>query len=232
MPPASSAIGSRRFASLEPELAALRSQMRSEEEGRTSERSVLTFTTSGAQAQYRESQAQAVLAEQEAGRASLLRTSGLISQAEAERAEADAASKRAAAESMRAGMERLQPELQVRDHDRDVRLKQLLADITKLDAEAATSAANLRRLEFELQKRSIRASITGKLSECAPLRPGAHIIEGQQLGIILPDSKLQVVAEFDPAAALGKIRPGQSAVIRLQGFPWAQFGTLRARFRK
>lgn len=217
-----------RFRSLEPELAALRSQMRSEEEGRTSERSVLSFSTSGAEAQYRESQAQAVLAEQEAGRASLLRTGGLISEADAERAKTDAASKRAAAESMRAGMERLRPELQVRDRDRDVRLKQLLADITKLDAEAATSAANLRRLEFELQKRSIRASITGKLSECAPLRPGAHVVEGQQLGIILPDRKLQVVAEFDPAAALGKIRPGQNAVVRLQGFPWAQFGTVRA----
>ena len=217
-----------RFAALEPELAALRSQMRSEEEGRASERSVLTFSTSGAEAQYRQAEAQAVLAQQEAGRAGLLRADGLISEAEAERAKAEAASKLAAAENMRVAIARLQPELQVRNGDRDVRLKQLLTDITKLEAEEATSAANLKRLEFELHKRNIRASITGKLSECAPLRPGAHVVEGQQLGIILPDSNLQLIAEFDPAAAFGKIHRGQNAIVRLQGFPWAQFGTLQA----
>ena len=216
------------LASLGPELAALRSQMRSEEEGRSSERTVLTFSTDGAQAQYRQAQAQAALAEQEAGRASRLRAEGLISQAEAERASADAASKKAVAESIKVGVARLQPELQVRDRDRDVRLKQLLGNITKLEAEAAVSRTNCDRLEFELQKRSIRAPISGRLSECAPVRIGAHITEGQQLGMIVPGSKLQLVAEFEPSAAFGKIRPGQSAIVRLQGFPWAQFGTLRA----
>jgi membrane fusion protein, adhesin transport system len=37
------------------------------------------------------------------------------------------------------------------------------------------------------------------------------------------------VAEFAPDAALGKIHPGQNAVVKLEGFPWAQFGTLSAR---
>jgi multidrug resistance efflux pump len=216
------------FAALGPELAALRSQMRAEEEGGASERAVLRYSTGGAQAQYRQAQAQAALAEQEAGRAARLRADGLISVAEAERAKADALSKRDAAEGMKVGVARLRPELQVRDEDRDVRLKELLEDIAKVEAEAGASAANCKRLEYELQKRSIRAPITGRLSECAQVHPGAHIVEGQQLGVILPSSKLQLVAEFEPAAAFGKIRPGQSAIVRLQGFPWAQFGTLRA----
>ncbi len=216
------------LASLDPELAALRSQIRSEEEGRASERTVLTLSTDGAQAQYRQALTQARQAEQEAARADRLRAEGLISTADAERAGADAASRRAAADSMQVAVARLQPELQVRNRDRDVRLKQLQEEITKVEAEAVASSANCKRLEFEVRKRSIRAAVFGRLSECTPLRPGAHIAEGQQLGVIIPDSKLQLVAEFEPSAAFGKIHPGQNAVIRLQGFPWAQFGTLKA----
>jgi membrane fusion protein (multidrug efflux system) len=216
------------FAALEPELAALRLQMRSEDEARAAERTVLTFSTGSAQAQYQQAQAQQALAEQEAHRAARLRADGLISQADAERVSADAAGKRALAESMRVGVARLQPELQVRDRERDVRLKQLLGDITKLEAEAAASTANRQRLEYELLKRSIRAPIAGTLSECAQVHAGAHIAEGQQLGIIIPDNRLRLIAEFEPAAAFGKIRPGQNAIVRLQGFPWAQFGTVRA----
>ena len=46
--------------------------------------------------------------------------------------------------------------------------------------------------------------------------------------MILPDSRLQLIAEFEPANAFGKIHAGQHAIVRFQGFPWAQFGTVRA----
>jgi membrane fusion protein (multidrug efflux system) len=35
-----------------------------------------------------------------------------------------------------------------------------------------------------------------------------------------------MVAEFLPASAMGRIRPGQTARLRLEGFPWAQYGRL------
>lgn len=41
--------------------------------------------------------------------------------------------------------------------------------------------------------------------------------------------KLQIIAEFPPGAALGKVRPGQRAILRLDGFPWAQYGTVAAK---
>ena len=37
------------------------------------------------------------------------------------------------------------------------------------------------------------------------------------------------MAEFTPSAALGRLRPGQSGTLRLQGFPWAQYGTISAK---
>jgi len=214
--------------SLGPELAALRSQMGSEENGRVEEQTLLTISTEGAQAQYRQAQAQEFLAAGEAERAKQLRTDGLISEADAQRATADAQSRQAASQSLRSTVSQLLPQLGVRNRAREVRLKQLLGDIGKLEAEAAISAANIKRLRYDLEKRRVRAEITGTLSECASVRPGAHITEGQQLGIIVPGRALQLVAEFEPAAAFGKLHPGQIAIVRLHGFPWAQFGTLTA----
>jgi hypothetical protein len=58
---------------------------------------------------------------------------------------------------------------------------------------------------------------------------GSHITEGQRLGVILPGGTIEVVAEFSPSAAMGKIHPGQKGSMRLDGFPWAQYGAVSAR---
>lgn len=217
-----------RLATLRPQLEALRAQMDSEGDGRADERKVLNLSLEGARAQYHEAEAQAILAEQQALRAGQLRAEGIMAEADAQRAKADAQSKRAAAENLRVAISRLEPELQVRETDREVRLKQLLGEIAKLEGDTATSAATIKRLEYEIERRRIRAPISGRLGESAALRPGSHISEGQQLGVILPRGKLQIIAEFQPSAALGKVRPGQRATVRLEGFPWAQYGTISA----
>ncbi len=217
-----------RFASLTPQLAALRSQMQSEGQGRSDEHQVLGFSVDAARAQYREAQVEAALAESQADRARRLRAEGILSEADTQRALADAEAKRAASDSLHLVLSRLTPEQHVRERDRDVRQKQILGDIAKVEADVSASSATIRRLEYELGQRLIRAPVSGRLGECAMLRPGVHINEGQQLGLILPRGKLQVVAEFQPADALGKIRPGQRAAVRLEGFPWTQFGTVPA----
>lgn len=217
------------LASLGPQLAALHAEVESEKQGSADERVAVTVAEGGAEAQRRQAEAQAELAEKEATRANRLRSEGLISEAEAQRANADARSKRAAAESAKISVARLEPELQIRRRDRDVKVAETLAGIAELESKMATSAANAKRLAFEIETRHIRAPVSGRLSECAVLRPGGYITAGQQLGVIVPGSKLQVVAEFAPDAAFGKIHPGQNARMKLEGFPWAQFGELHAR---
>ncbi len=216
------------LATLGPQLDALRSQIASEDDGRADERRVLGISVEGARAQYREADAQAALSEQEADRANRLHAEGIMADSEAQRAKADAQSKRAAAENLRVAISRLEPELQVRETARQVRLTQVAGEIAKLEADLATSSATVKRLDYGIARRKIRAPISGRLGECASLRPGSHISEGQQLGMILPRGELQVIAEFQPSAALGKVRPGQHATVRLQGFPWAQYGTVSA----
>lgn len=52
--------------------------------------------------------------------------------------------------------------------------------------------------------------------------------EGRQLGTILPPGRFKIVADFPPSAALGHIRPGQPARLRLDGLPWIQYGSISA----
>ena len=53
-----------------------------------------------------------------------------------------------------------------------------------------------------------------------------EVTEAARLEII-PAGKLHIVAQFPPSA-LGRIRTGQPARMRLGGFPWAEFGAVHA----
>ena len=53
--------------------------------------------------------------------------------------------------------------------------------------------------------------------------------EADRLAAIVPESPLRIVAQFLPAAAIGRVRVGQPARVRLIGFPWAESGSLQAR---
>jgi len=80
--------------------------------------------------------------------------------------------------------------------------------------------------QANVERRSIRAPISGKLAEVAEIRPGGVVDETDRLCAILPEGRLRAVAEFAPSDALGRIRPGQSAQLRLDGFPWTQYGSI------
>ena len=110
-----------------------------------------------------------------------------------------------------------------------IKSKETQAALAKLEGELRSGAEAVRRLEYEIERRRIRATVSGRLAECAAIHPGSHISEGDKLGVILPSGKLQVIAEFQPSAALGKLHPGQPASLRLEGFPWAQYGAVPAR---
>jgi membrane fusion protein (multidrug efflux system) len=58
------------------------------------------------------------------------------------------------------------------------------------------------------------------------LRVGTITRLGDRLGAIIPQGELKAVAYFPPDIALGRIRTGQSAQMRLQGFPWTQYGSV------
>jgi multidrug efflux pump subunit AcrA (membrane-fusion protein) len=91
----------------------------------------------------------------------------------------------------------------------------------------ALAEAMIRRLRHEVERRLIRAPVSGRVGESAEVRVGAVVRAADRLGAVVPPGRPRVVALF-PAAAAGRIHSGQPARIRLEGFPWMQYGTLAA----
>jgi membrane fusion protein (multidrug efflux system) len=66
------------------------------------------------------------------------------------------------------------------------------------------------------------------VGEIADLRIGAVVSRGLELARVVPEGGLQIVARYLPADAVGRIAPGQPGRLRLDGFPWTQYGSVAA----
>jgi membrane fusion protein (multidrug efflux system) len=217
-----------RLAALNRQLGALHVELAAEQKALVKASETATATVEEMQAQFRSAEARARLAEEEAKRVAALYASGLVSEVEFLRAKAEAERRRATAESLALAVKRLELDGQKQESDRIVSLERLRGEIARLEGESTTTLATIQRLQEEIERRRIRAPVSGRLAEAVTLRMGAVVREGDRLGAIVPPGKLRVVAEFPPAAALGRIRPGQPARLRLLGFPWTQYGSVRA----
>ncbi len=185
-----------------------------------------------ARQQTKSAEAPARYLEGEIDRVKKLHRQGLIAERDYQRAISDAASQRATADSLRAGIDRIGRDQRQRDSERLVRQQQIRSEITKLEGEIRNTRSGLDRLEFEIDRRVIRSPVAGRIGEAAVLRPGAFLAEGEKLAAIVPDGGVILVAQFPPAAAMGRVKQGKKARIRLQGFPWAQYGSLEGEVQR
>jgi membrane fusion protein (multidrug efflux system) len=191
------------------------------------ERETMEVALDEARARFAEADALATLAVQDAARLTALHQRRLVSDRDLAEADVEARRRRSAAESLRLVVSRLESEQHSREAERDVTRKRLLGDISRLEGERTTASATVGRIEFEAERRLVRAPVGGRIGEAQVLRPGAYVRAGETLGAIVPDGVLRIVAEFPPSA-LGRVRPGQPAKLRLRGFPWAEYGVVHA----
>jgi len=217
-----------RLATFIPQIEALRQEAAAEEQARAVERQTSSAALDQGRAQLRESQARAAYAKEDVGRLERLFAEGLIAEREYAKGKADVQSTGAAAEGLQLALPRMEREQRTRDSEREVRLRRITEQITNLESQRSMAVAEIERLQYELDQRRIRAPIAGRLGEVAALKIGAVLKEGDTLGAILPSGTIRVIAQFPPPAAFGRIRPGQPARLRLEGFPWAQYGTVAA----
>lgn len=223
----------RRLDGLLPQLAALRAEETAASRAVAEERAAAQSALAEARARHRELVAAADLAAEEAMRAGRLHSAGQLAELDLVRARAEAERRAAAAESAALAVTRLQREQRTAASDRSARLEELRREIGELEASRSAAAAAVERFASEADRRLIRAPVEGRIGEVADLRPGAVVEEGDTLAVIVPAAArplaaLRVVAQFSPGAALGRIRPGQRARLRLAGFPWAQYGSVAA----
>lgn len=214
---------------LESQVASLKTQVAQLEQAQVREQQTAQVAIEQAGAKYREADALARSADHEAHRLEKLAAEGLVPRRDYDIGKMEAERLRDAADSLKLEPDRIQRDLRTRESDRRAQLENLQSQIRKLEGDRTTVAASVERLSYEVERRLIRAPISGHVGEiAATLRTGAVVNEGDRLCAILPPGRLRAIAEFAPPAAFGRIRPGQPARLRLEGFPWAQYGSIAA----
>lgn len=183
---------------------------------------------SEASASAQEAQIAAAFARSMAERSASLVDLGVESSEAAEILQAKERGSEAVATIRRLQIARTRAELGERLATMRVDLARTAREEAELQRELAARIASLATLDHQIEQHSLRAPIAGRLGGVVPLQPGAVLARGAVVGRVIPDEPLRIVGRFTPAG-VGRIRPGQPARMRLDGFPWTEYGSLHGR---
>jgi len=124
---------------------------------------------------------------------------------------------------------RLRREQSVRGQTLTAQMLGLKREELKTEAQLRELAAATARLEYQIERKHYRAPASGHLVDVAELGTGAFIADGQRVGtIVANDADIRVRARF-PKEVVGMIQPGQTAQLKLDGYPWTIYGTVPAK---
>lgn len=182
-------------------------------------------------ARYRSGEARASLefAEENARRLKEESDAGSMPQMDALRARSEAARLAASGSALSADTRRIELEAALRAQQGQAQIENLNRSVAMLEAERAAGELSAQRLQADVERHLVRAPVGGRIGDFpAALRPGSYANAGDKLAIVVPAGDLVILADFPPAAVLGRVRPGQRARLRLAGFPWTQYGSIDA----
>lgn len=124
---------------------------------------------------------------------------------------------------------RLRREQGVRGQTLTAQLLGLKRDQLKTESQLRELTAAIARLEYQIDRKHYRAPASGHLVDVAELGAGAFIADGQRVGTIVSnDAEVRIRARF-PKEVVGMIQPGQTAQLKLDGYPWTIYGTVPAK---
>lgn len=215
-----------RCAGLRAQEAALAAELAAAEAAATATAEAGTAAAAAARADAAAAAAAAELAEADAARAASLAAGGYTAAADGEQkqaesaqrlAEANAASQRARRDQRAARRDALAGEAGVAS---------LRRELAALTAAAAVCTAQHKQAELAVQRHEIRAPSDGVIGRLAVNTPGAAVSAGDEIAAVVPEGDVRAVARFPVADAAGRIQPGQAARVRLDGFPWGQYGAV------
>ena len=187
-----------------------------------------TATRGAAEARATAAAAAASFAEGEVPTLRKLRVAGSVSKTQLERAKSNATSLRAlaTAESRESERTKWAEDSGLSDRAAEVAVRE--SALVGMKGALEESKVILERLALDRERHVIQAPIAGRLGEVDPPSPGAQLRAGERVAVVVPAGDLKLIADFPPEVAVGRIRPGQQASMRLHGFPWLQYGVLRA----
>jgi membrane fusion protein (multidrug efflux system) len=132
-------------------------------------------------------------------------------------------------DALESDVQKLLKETETHKHQQDAEIENLNREIARLKGEELITQTLMATLQQSIDNHTILSPVSGKIGEMIPLQVGSYVTAGDKLGSIIPYSDLKIVADFLPSSVIGRIKVGQTASMRLDAFPWAQYGTLKAK---
>ena len=218
-----------RLRAIPPRIESLRKEIALRELSRTEDRQAAQAAADAARFRSKEAMASADFAKDNARRMKDESGFGSVAQIDALRALSEAQKLSASSDAMASEIRRVESEALNRAHQNQAQVQSLNSALVALEGEMGTIEATIERLKLDIEKHLVRSPVAGRIGDAPPLRAGANVSLAQKLAVVVPSGGLLIVADFQPAAVIGRIKPGQSARMRLDGFPWAQYGTIEAK---
>lgn len=126
-------------------------------------------------------------------------------------------------------IERLRREQEVKRQTMVAQNLGLRREELRLEGQLRELKVNIDRLQYAIDRKHYKAPASGRLVDVVELGRGAFIADGQRLGTILAtDAEVRVRARF-PKEMVGLIHAGQTAQLKLDGYPWTIYGTVPAK---
>jgi membrane fusion protein (multidrug efflux system) len=216
-----------RVAGIEPQLEALRDQVESERSALAAFDAQLSSQLAETRGRVDEAAIVTRSAKVEAQRSDNLLADGLASASAHARAHAESDRLGAAETTVRAQLERQRREAATGAEDRRSHILAEAREAAALAAQLAALQATIPALEHAVEQRTVRAPASGRIGETANVRVGQVLAEGSHLATVVASGDLRVVASMAPAS-FGRVVAGQSARVRLDAFPWTEYGALEA----
>ncbi|MCP3141527.1 HlyD family secretion protein [Pyxidicoccus xibeiensis] len=211
-----------------PQLVAARAELEAELGAMVAQQGQGAAGVEEAKARLIEAEALARRAREEGASTEKLWTQGLVSEAEWGRVRSELERFGAAEQATRAALTRVKLEGTMQSSERRIRVASLQREIAGLEASESVARATVERLREELERRVVRAPADGVIGETGSVRVGAQVRAGDRLATVVAGGDVRIVAQLSPSTALGRVRAGQRARMRLEGFSWTEFGMLEA----
>lgn len=218
-----------RLAGIAPRIASLHDEIKAREQAK--DRDIEAAKAAAEVARFRNQEAGAALefARDTERRLSRLTTVGGASTLEANRAISESLKLGASRDATLSEIRRTELDAEARAFQNEAQIESLRRSIVGLEGDVATIEATIGRLKIDIEKHLVRAPISGQIGDVVPLPAGAYVAEGQRLATVVPNGDVIIVADFSPSLTLGRVKEGQRGQMRLDAFPWAQYGSIAAR---
>jgi multidrug resistance efflux pump len=213
---------------LKNELATLQNHIQEEKEAMLREEKSTKIALKEASAQYKAADASAKFTKREAERNKKLFDKGLVSESEYQLSQSESEKFQASSDAYRLASDRIKMEQNVRQSDRKSRIGGLQREVATVMGKISVAENTVARIEQEVENYIIRAPISGTIGEMLEIKPGSVVSLGENLVSIVPVGEVMIVAHYSKQTAVGRIFPGQKAEMRLDAYPWMQFGRVRA----